>query len=87
MENTPEHEILILVAAMIADGKPCFSPANIQTMVKQAITARHLIYSSAKLELEALATRERKEADDRETAAIKAMLEKQNEVHPHRPAA
>ena len=44
METTAEHEILILVAAMIAQGRPHFSEANITTMVKQATIARDQIY-------------------------------------------
>jgi len=43
MDTTPEHEILILVAAMIAQGRPHFSEANIKTMVKQAAIARRQI--------------------------------------------
>ena len=52
METSLEHEILILVAAMIAQGRPHFSEANIKTMVKQAAMARREIYVAAEAELQ-----------------------------------
>ncbi|HLZ39383.1 MAG TPA: hypothetical protein VKQ11_00380 [Candidatus Sulfotelmatobacter sp.] len=49
--DTAEHEILILVAAMIAQGRPHFSEANIKTMVKLAAKSRREIYVAAQAEL------------------------------------
>ena len=82
--ETPEHEILMLVSAMIAQGRHFEREANIITMVKQAITARHQIYKSAKAELEALAAKEREEIKEREAANMARML---NEIDPPRPTA
>lgn len=61
MNNRDTHEILLLVAAMIAGGKAAYSDSTIHTCVKQAVAARHQIHKYAKIELDALAEREAKE--------------------------
>ncbi len=52
------RDIMLIVAAMIADGRPAYNDANVTTMVRQAIKCRHEIYKRAKLELAVLAAKE-----------------------------